>query len=178
MSRAGLIDDTEGATEAQGHVTWVKGTHTVKSGLNISKMGFNVFRPEYPSGQYVYGAGYTQGPNPSAASSAAGYGFATFLLGAPTSGQVTGHFIWQIPFGKGRRWANTGWLADVVGRWQLSGIGVFSTGRPLVITGITASNGVSTGLGAYAKLLGDTRMLRWVVALPVYALAGPAAFGA
>ena len=71
---------------------------------------------------------------------------------------LTGHFIWQLPFGKGRRWANTGWLADVVGQWQLSGIGAFSTGRPLVITGITASNGVSTGLGAYAKLLGDPKL--------------------
>ncbi len=90
MSRAGLIDDTEGATELQGHVTWVKGAHTWKGGLNISKMGFDVFRPEYPSGQYVYGAGYTQGPNPSAASSAAGYGLATFMLGAPTGGQITG----------------------------------------------------------------------------------------
>jgi len=90
MSRAGLIDDTESATELQGHVTWVKGAHTWKGGLNVSKMGFDVFRPEYPSGQYVYGAGYTQGPNPSAASSAAGYGLATFMLGAPTGGQITG----------------------------------------------------------------------------------------
>jgi hypothetical protein len=71
---------------------------------------------------------------------------------------LTGHFIWQLPFGKGRRWANTGWLANVVGQWQLSGIDTFATGRPLVITGITASNGVSTGLGAYAKLLGDPKL--------------------
>jgi outer membrane receptor protein involved in Fe transport len=90
MSRAGLIDDTESATEMQGHATWVKGAHTWKGGLTYSRMGFDVFRPEYPSGQYTYGAGYTQGPNPSAASSAAGYGLATFLLGAPSGGQITG----------------------------------------------------------------------------------------
>ena len=71
---------------------------------------------------------------------------------------ITGHFIWQLPFGKGRRWANTGWIADVIGQWQISGIGTFSTGRPLVITSIAASNGVSTGLGAYAKLLGDPKL--------------------
>jgi hypothetical protein len=71
---------------------------------------------------------------------------------------LTGHFIWQLPFGKGRRWANAGWLADVVGQWQVSGIGTFATGRPLVITGTTTSNGVSTGLGAYAKLLGDPKL--------------------
>lgn len=90
MSRAGLIDDTESATEVQGHATWVVGPHSLKAGLNVSRMGFDVFRPEYPSGQYVFGTGYTQGPNPSAASAAAGYGFATFLLGAPTGGQITG----------------------------------------------------------------------------------------
>ncbi len=90
MNRAGLIDDNEGAAELQGHVTWVTGAHSVKTGLNVSRMRFDVFRPEYPSGQYVYGAGFTQGPNPSVASSSAGYGFATFLLGAPTSGRITG----------------------------------------------------------------------------------------
>ncbi len=94
MSRAGLIDDLENAKELQGHVTWVKGAHTWKAGLNVAQMNFDVFRPEYPSGQYIFGAGYTQGPNPAAASTTAGFGLATFLLGAPTSGVLTGdpHF--------------------------------------------------------------------------------------
>ena len=90
MNRAGLIDDDESATELQGHVTWVKGAHSLKAGLSVSQMGFDVFRPEYPSGQYTYGAGFTQGPNPSAASGTAGYGVATFLLGAPSGGQISG----------------------------------------------------------------------------------------
>src|ERR671924_572659 len=66
------------------------GTHTVKSGVQAARMGFDVFRPEDPSGQYVFGAGFTQGPNPAVASTTAGFGFATFLLGAPTGGQITG----------------------------------------------------------------------------------------
>ena len=90
MSRAGLIDDLENAKELQGQLTWVKGSHTWKAGLSVAQMNFDVFRPEYPSGQYIFGAGYTQGPNPSAASTTAGYGLATFLLGAPTSGVLTG----------------------------------------------------------------------------------------
>jgi hypothetical protein len=90
MNRAGLIDDTESARELQGHLTWVKEAHTFKTGLNFAQMNFNVFRPEYPSGQYTYGAGYTQGPNPSAASGTAGFGPATFLLGAPSGGALTG----------------------------------------------------------------------------------------
>ncbi len=90
MNRAGLIDDLEGTRELQAHVTWVQGTHTIKGGLQLARIGFDVFRPEYPSGQYTFGAGFTQGPNPATASTTAGFGFATFLLGAPTGGQITG----------------------------------------------------------------------------------------
>jgi len=90
MNRAGLIDDLEGTRELQAHVTWLRDSHTIKSGVQIARMGFDVFRPEYPSGQYVFGTGFTQGPNPAVASTTAGFGFATFLLGAPTGGQITG----------------------------------------------------------------------------------------
>ena len=90
MNRAGLIDDLEGTRELQGHVTWVAGSHAIKGGVQWARMGFDVFRPEYPSGQYVFGTAFTQGPNPATASTTAGFGLATFLLGAPTGGQVTG----------------------------------------------------------------------------------------
>ena len=90
MNRAGLIDDLEDTRELQAHVTWLNGRHAIKGGLQLARMGFDVFRPEYPSGQYVFGTGFTQGPNPATASTTAGYGFATFLLGAPTGGQISG----------------------------------------------------------------------------------------
>ena len=90
MNRAGLIDDLEGTRELQAHVTWLRGAHAIKSGLQLARMGFDVFRPEYPSGQYVFGNGFTQGPNPAVASTNGGFGFATFLLGQPTGGQITG----------------------------------------------------------------------------------------
>ena len=90
MNRAGLIDDLEDTRELQAHVTWLNGAHTIKGGLQAARMGFDVFRPEYPSGQYVFGTGFTQGPNPATASTTAGFGFATFLLGAPTGGVITG----------------------------------------------------------------------------------------
>jgi hypothetical protein len=90
MNRAGLIDDLEGTRELQAHLTWLRDSHTIKSGVQTARMGFDVFRPEYPSGQYVFGTGFTQGPNPAVASTTSGLGLATFLLGAPTGGQITG----------------------------------------------------------------------------------------
>src|SRR5438445_491782 len=74
MNRAGLIDDLEGTKELQAHLTWLKGAHTLKSGVQLARMGFDVFRPEYPSGQYTFGPGFTQGPNPQQASGSAGFG--------------------------------------------------------------------------------------------------------
>ena len=68
---------------------------------------------------------------------------------------LTSYFIWELPVGQGHRWASEGWISQVVGGWRLSAVGTLASGRPLVIGGVTASNGVSTGLGAHANLSGD-----------------------
>jgi hypothetical protein len=70
---------------------------------------------------------------------------------------VTTYFIWELPVGPGHRWASGGWIAHAIGGWRLGGIGTFASGRPLVL-GVTASNGVSTGLGAYANVIGDPKV--------------------
>jgi len=71
---------------------------------------------------------------------------------------VSTYFIWELPVGPDQRWANSGWISHVVGGWRLGGIGMFASGRPLVVGGVTASNGVSTGLGAHANLTGDPKV--------------------
>jgi hypothetical protein len=68
---------------------------------------------------------------------------------------VNSYFIWELPIGPGQRWLGQGLLSQIVGGWRLGGIGTFASGRPLVISGVAASNGVSTGLGAHANLVGD-----------------------
>jgi hypothetical protein len=40
MNRAGLIDDLEGTRELQANVTWLRGAHTIKSGLQLARMAF------------------------------------------------------------------------------------------------------------------------------------------
>jgi hypothetical protein len=90
-NRASFFNDAETSQELQGHVTWLRGAHSIKAGGNFTFMAFNVFRPERPAGLYQFGRGFTQGPNPATASTTAGFGVATFLLGAPTGGQITRH---------------------------------------------------------------------------------------
>jgi outer membrane receptor protein involved in Fe transport len=38
--------------------------------------------------------------------------------------------VWEMPFGPGRRWLNTGALAHVLGGWSLAGIYTFQSGFP------------------------------------------------
>ncbi|MEK7407986.1 MAG: carboxypeptidase regulatory-like domain-containing protein [Acidobacteriota bacterium] len=87
--RASYFTDAEHALEVQGHLTWVRGTHSVKTGFDRTFHVFNVTRAERPSGLYSFGRGFTQGPDPASSSASAGFGVATLLLGPPTGGQFT-----------------------------------------------------------------------------------------
>lgn len=40
----------------------------------------------------------------------------------------------DLPFGKGRAFANSGWAAHIAGGWRLSGIFSYQTGRPFTVT--------------------------------------------
>ncbi|MBI4472580.1 MAG: TonB-dependent receptor, partial [Acidobacteria bacterium] len=87
--RASFFRDVENAEEFQAHFTWIRGAHSLKSGFDLTFMAFNVFRPERPAGSYAFGRTFTQGPDPLTTGSTSGFGVATFLLGAPTGGQIT-----------------------------------------------------------------------------------------
>jgi len=58
------------------------------------------------------------------------------------------NYIYELPWGKGKRWVREGLLASIVGNWQLSGITTFASGMPVVITG--PNNTRLPGVGGYA----------------------------
>lgn len=87
--RASYFTDAEHTLEGQGHVTWLHGSHSLKSGADYTFQAFNVMRAERPSGWYQFGRAFTQGPDPLTSSSVSGYTVATLLLGAPTGGQFS-----------------------------------------------------------------------------------------
>jgi Carboxypeptidase regulatory-like domain len=43
-------------------------------------------------------------------------------------------FVYQLPWGKGQRWMNSGLLSTILGNWQLAGIISAYTGAPLTFT--------------------------------------------
>lgn len=47
---------------------------------------------------------------------------------------VNAHWVYELPFGRGRYFDAQGWLDRFVGGWQVSGIFTYFTGRPLFVT--------------------------------------------
>jgi hypothetical protein len=69
------------------NLTRAQGKHNWKYGGEFRPIRVNVWEARN-AGTFNFNAGFTQGPNPTTASSSAGYGFASFLLGAGTTGNT------------------------------------------------------------------------------------------
>jgi carboxypeptidase family protein/TonB-dependent receptor-like protein len=68
-------------------LTRAQGKHNWKYGGEVRLIRVNVWEARN-AGTFNFNAGFTQGPNPTAASNSAGLGFASFLLGAGTTGNT------------------------------------------------------------------------------------------
>lgn len=70
-----------------GNLTKVSGAHTFKMGADWFDNRWSQ-RPQPASNNYSFSSDFTQGPNPVAASSSSGVGFASFLFGTGDSGSI------------------------------------------------------------------------------------------
>jgi hypothetical protein len=52
----------------------------------------------------------------------------------------TNSWVWELPFGKGKKWAQTGAARWIVGGWQLNGVLSLMTGRPMTFGTTAAAN--------------------------------------
>lgn len=89
LQNSAVDSDTEGSYQGQAHLTWQHGVHTVKTGFEYRFVFLNQFRPLNPAGYFTFSRSYTQGPDPTVAAVDQGWGFASFLLGAPDGGYIT-----------------------------------------------------------------------------------------
>ena len=48
--------------------------------------------------------------------------------------------LYELPFGKGKRWASSGFASHILGGWQWNGIAIFQSGRPILITAPDVTN--------------------------------------
>lgn len=75
---------TQTAHSFLGSLTKIKGSHTLKTGAEYRTIYNNQLQNSVASGNLAFGSNFTQGPNPNQASTTAGNGVATMLLGIPT----------------------------------------------------------------------------------------------
>ncbi len=74
------------ATRASAGIS--QGAHNLKAGVDWRLLNFNEGQNTQPSGTFIFGRTFTQGPNPVQASRNGGFGFADFLLGMPNDGGI------------------------------------------------------------------------------------------
>ena len=63
------------------------------------------------------------------------------------------NYLWELPFGKGKGFLNTGFVGKVFEGWQFSGITTVQTGHPFDV--FTSTDMERTGLSGRADLVGN-----------------------
>jgi outer membrane receptor protein involved in Fe transport len=64
-------------------------------------------------------------------------------------------YVWDLPFGEGRRFANGGVLKPILENWQFSGIVTLATGRPFTVF---LNTGVNNGAPSWPNRIGDGKL--------------------
>lgn len=87
----GICDPTNDAYDTfheYGNLTWVRGAHSLKMGGDFGLKRLATRRFETAVASYSFGPNFTQGPNPLVGSANAGLGWASYLLGLGTGGNI------------------------------------------------------------------------------------------
>jgi hypothetical protein len=66
-------------------------------------------------------------------------------------------WVWDMPFGKGRKWLTSGVLSHIVGGWTVTGIHQYRAGNPLSVG----------GSGPRTVLFNGTVRVDWITGVPV-----------
>ncbi|MBL8216083.1 MAG: TonB-dependent receptor, partial [Bryobacterales bacterium] len=166
------------STLASGTMTKLTGRHTIKFGGEHRFYGINRWGRSNSVGNFSFGRGFTQGPNPLQASANAGYGVATFMLGTPTSGLATrspnftqglNHFAgflqedWRVSnnltLNLGVRWEYEGPLTD---RYNLLTNFDRTVASPLRVPGMNLQGGLTfPGVGGRGRGLTERVFNNW-----------------
>ena len=104
------------------------------------------------------------------------------ISAADISSRLVANWVYELPFGRGKRFLSHGLGGMILGNWQTSGILSAQTGTPISITGSCTMSGVS-GLGCYADRIknailpdGQRTMDKWFDTT-AYLNPGPYSFG-
>ncbi len=77
-------------------------------------------------------------------------GMSRSISAADVNRRLVTNFVWELPFGRGKRFLSHGIGGMILGNWQASGILVAQSGTPIAIAPACIMTGTS-GLGCYAN---------------------------
>ncbi len=97
-------------------------------------------------GSAASGGGSAGGPQ-TVTNIKAGYGASGFDV----KHRFIGSYVYDLPFGRGRRWASKGVSEKILGGWGLYGITTIQTGRPF---SLGLQNGVNNGAPSWPNRIG------------------------
>src|SRR5437764_1987762 len=89
---ASTMHSRRSSAPMRADLTKVLSTHNVKFGVEFRKLFMNFTQLGQPDGQFSFGSGETQNVTGQATTTTQGFGFASFLLGVPSSGSISHTF--------------------------------------------------------------------------------------
>ncbi len=101
-------------------------------------------------GSSASGGGSSGGPQ-TVTNIKAGYGPSGFDV----KHRFVGSYVYDLPFGKGRRWFTAGVAEKVLGGWGFSGIATLQTGRPF---SVGLQTGVNNGAPSWPDRIGSGKL--------------------
>lgn len=86
LGNQSLLFDVRDTYSFEASVGKFSGRHSFKAGVDARIYHYNHYNDANPAGLFTFNRTFTRGPNPFTASAEAGYGLASFLLGAGNTG--------------------------------------------------------------------------------------------
>src|SRR5262249_9559505 len=84
------------------------------------------------------------------------------LAGYDRTHNIQMYWVYDMPFGKGQRWAQEGWASKIFGGFQVSGVASIMSGLPIYVIQGSAPNLLAGGSQQVPNLLRDIRILEGV----------------
>jgi outer membrane receptor protein involved in Fe transport len=146
LSNVNTILECDPRNMSNFHSLQVKLTRRISRGLQF--LGSYTFGKSLDFGGSAASGGGAVGNPQTVTNLRAGYGPSGFDV----KHRFVGSWVYELPFGSGKRWLNGESVSRLIGGWQVAGITTLSTGRPY---GVTLNQGVNNGAPSWPNRICD-----------------------
>jgi len=146
LSNVNTILECDPRNMSNFHSLQAKLTRRISRGLQF--LGSYTFGKSLDYGGSAASGGGAVGNPQTVTNLRAGYGPSGFDV----KHRFVGSWVYELPFGSGKRWLNGESVSRLIGGWQVAGITTLSTGRPY---SVTLNQGVNNGAPSWPNRICD-----------------------